>query len=102
MLFLCDKMGGTSLLVLKDGGSLVDEGGHALLLVLGREGGSEDPPLEADSLGEGELKGNVDGLLGERGCVRAGRKEDSVAVFRGGAGDEEEGAGEWVRTSLMG
>src|SRR5690606_39109624 len=43
--------------------SLLHEGGHALLLVLGREQRVEDPPLEQDPLGQGGLVGAIDRLL---------------------------------------
>ncbi len=48
------------------GGSLGEEGAHALLLVLQREHAVEDAALEAQALGEVQLVGRVDGLLGHR------------------------------------
>src|SRR5690606_20455594 len=51
------------LLVLEGGLALLQEGGHAFFLVLERERGVEEAPLEEDALGEGRLVGAVDGLL---------------------------------------
>ena len=50
--------------VLELGRSLLDEGAHAFLLVLGREQRMEDAALEAHAFGERRLVGAVDDLLG--------------------------------------
>src|SRR4051812_31649321 len=43
--------------------ALLDKGGHAFLLVLGRKGRMEQPALEAHPFGEGRLEGAVDRFL---------------------------------------
>jgi len=43
--------------------SLFDEGGHALLPVLGGEGRVEEPLLGCEALGQGRLEGRVRRLL---------------------------------------
>src|SRR4051794_23923517 len=45
--------------ILEVGLALFGEGGHAFLLVLGREGGMEQPALEADTLFQRRLIGAV-------------------------------------------
>src|SRR5437868_10361947 len=49
--------------MLEGGFALGDEGGHALLLVLGGEGRVEQPALEAHPFGQRRLEGAVDRLL---------------------------------------
>src|SRR5579872_5682493 len=44
---------------------LLDEGGHAFLLVFGGEERMEDAPLEAHAFGERRLIGAVDAFLGD-------------------------------------
>src|SRR5437764_9325200 len=44
-------------------GPLVDERGHAFLLVLGAEQAMEQPPLEPDALAERDFEGGIDHLL---------------------------------------
>src|SRR5579885_3269219 len=43
--------------------ALLHEGGHAFFLVLGREEGVEQPPLEVHALGQRRLERTIDGLL---------------------------------------
>src|SRR5258707_11121072 len=52
--------------VLVDRLALLDERGHAFLLVLGGEGRVEEAALEAHALGERRLVGAVDRLLGHQ------------------------------------
>src|SRR4051794_13973933 len=49
--------------VAKGGLPLLDEGGHAFLLVLGRKESVEDAAFEFDALGQCGLEGTVHGLL---------------------------------------
>src|SRR3546814_13362953 len=53
--------------------ALLDEGRHAFLLVLGREGRMEQPALEAKALGERGLVGAVHRLLSPQIGSTAGR-----------------------------
>ncbi len=48
---------------LKSGLALLDEGGHAFLLVLDREGGVEDAALEEQAFVEAGFEGAIDRLL---------------------------------------
>src|SRR5688500_16512949 len=50
---------------------LLDEGGHAFLLVVGSEQPVEQPPLEANALGEAHFERGVDHFLG---CDRGERR----------------------------
>src|SRR5688572_11882949 len=49
---------------------LLDEGGHAFLLVLGAEQAMEQPALETDALGQAHLERGIDHFLGGDGGER--------------------------------
>ena len=50
--------------MLKGWGTLLDERGHAFLLILGGEGGMEETALEPDAFGQRSLVGPIDCLFG--------------------------------------
>ncbi|KAJ8558709.1 hypothetical protein ON010_g8741 [Phytophthora cinnamomi] len=84
------RQGRLGLLVLELGLALLDEGGHALLLVLGGEGAPEEAALVLEPLLQRLLVGGVDGLLGHldhwlrEGRDLVGRLERLVQQLVGG------------------
>src|SRR5690349_17090026 len=56
---------------------LVDEGGHAFLLVLGPEQAVEQPTLETDALAERDFESGVDHFLG-RDCGERRHRSDCL------------------------
>jgi hypothetical protein len=70
------------LLVTPVGGLFGEEGAHALLLVVQGEHGVEDASLEAQTFGQVQLVGSVDGLLGH-GDRGAGEGRDLLTESQG-------------------